>query len=586
MAVEATSTSSATVPSDMYTRLKATRSGYLEEITWHRFLVDSYEGGGGYCGKIKQPDVGYWGWAAEAYSATGIAAATQLLSFPHNTYLDRFPREDDKKFQRRCDVAHYTNYQEAILDLYVSYLLKRPMERAIPQAIEDWLNNVDGKGTSWDELVADVIAPRTANLGWMPVLFDMTPTPAELEGRETITKQEQLDAGIQPRAIPLFPANLLAWSVDEAGHFTAVKIRTDHVDQTDLLAPPIRIERYAIWTRENVRWWDVRIIQGQSPQVPDEPKEAKHPFKQVPVAIFRRKPKPDDQVKGISLIAGSAVLNRRHFNLVSELDEHLRGQVFAILQVPVGSTGDKPSEIIGGTDNCLPVPMDASQGYAYISPDPSIAATYEKRIEVTVQEQFRIVRLEYSRPTGGATSGVAHAFEFEATNRTLADFSAHMARGEAWSFSIVAPALHVGDKERDDIRISGATEFDVEDLAADLDNVQRGLGLGLGPTANKLLRLRTVNKILPNLDDDDRDDIEAELEEAADREADMAAMTAEIDASLIPGQDDPNAPPAEKGGDKPPAGEPPTGEKVKPAPGKRPRRNGARPPTAKPGAKK
>ncbi len=578
MPVEATS---ATVPSDLYAKLKAARQGYLEEQTWQRFLIDSYKGGGGFCGKIKQPDVGYWGWAAEAYSTTGVAAATQRIASSHNTYLDRFPREDDKKFQRRCDVAHYTNYQEAILDLYVSYLLKRPMERSIPQDVEDWLNNVDGKGTSWDELVADIIAPRTANLGWMPVLFDMTPTPAELQGRETITKQEQLDAGIQPRAIPLFPANLLAWAIDEAGHFTSVKIRTDHVDQEDLLSPAVRIERYAIWTRTDVRWWDVRIPEGGTPEVPAEPKTAKHPFKQVPLAIFRRKPEPDEPVKGISLIAGSAVLNRRHFNLVSELDEHLRSQVFAILQVPVDEGGEKPSEIIAGTDNALPVPKDATQGYAYISPDPSIAATYEKRIEVTVQEQFRIVRLEYSRPTGGATSGVAHAFEFEATNRTLADFSAHMARGEAWSFSIVAPALSVSDKERDDIRISGATEFDVEDLAADLDNVQRSLGLGLGATANRLLRLRTVNKILPNLDDDDRNAIEDELEEAADREADMAAMDVEIALSGDPGQDDPNAPPAEKGGEKAPPG-----EKVKPPPGKRPRRNGARPPTAKPGAKK
>ncbi len=559
----------------LYDRLKTTRPGYTEEQTWHRFVLDGYTGGGGFCGKVKPPDVGYWGWAAQAYGGANAVQSLADAMSDSTSYLDRFPREDDLKFQRRRDVANYTNYIEPCQDLLVSYLLKRPMTREnIPDQLDEWLQDVDGRGTTWDELFANTIVPRTASLGWMPVLFDMTPTPEELRGR-AITKLEQDAAGIRARAIPLFPANLLAWSHDESGQFRWVKIRTDHVDDSDPLGKPIRIERYAIWYADHVDYWDVRLPETGSPAL-GEMQTAAHPFKQVPVSIFVHKPSPDEPVRGISMIGAACVLNRRHFNLISELDEHLRMQVFAILQVPVKDGGAVPTEIVAGTDNSLPVPHDASQGYSWIAPPSSVAETYEVRLTSVVTEIYRIMRLEYSRGTGGVTSGVAHAYEFEATNRRLGDFASQLARGEAWSFDIVCPALGVSEEAQDEIRISGPTEFDVEDLAAELDNIKQALGLGLGPTANRLLRMRTAAKLLPNLDDGDRDKIEGELEEAAKREADMAAMAEEMalagDAEQDGGADDDEG----KGG-APPPGTPPGTPPMKPEKKPRRGRNGRQP---------
>lgn len=39
--------------------LEATRPGYAEEREWHRFLLGSYTGGGGYQGPMRQPSGGW-----------------------------------------------------------------------------------------------------------------------------------------------------------------------------------------------------------------------------------------------------------------------------------------------------------------------------------------------------------------------------------------------------------------------------------------------------------------------------------------------------------------------------------------------
>lgn len=579
-------TQTTVAPGDLIAKLRATRSDYEKEQRAHTFLLDAYTGDGGFAGKIEGTDGGYWGWASAAYETSASSASalrpTNWSIIEATTYLDRFPREDEQKFQRRRDVAYYTNYIEPIFDLLISYMLKRPIQNENePEQITQWRADINGRGTTWEELERQVIVPRAGQLGWCPVLFDMPQTPAELADKP-ITRAQQREAGLDKvRALPLYPANILAWHLDDADHFTWVKIRTDHTEWPDPLGKPIRIERYAIWSRDKVTWWEVECAEGKPESIRAEGETA-HGFGQVPLAIYVHKPATDDAVRGTSMIKGAARLNRRHFNQTSELDEHLRSQVFAILQVPVEGTDRIPSEITTGVDNALPIPKDSSQPYAYIAPPGSVADTYEKRIEVTVGEIYRIMRVEYARPTGGAVSGVAHAYEFEQTNRRLGDFAAQVAMGRAWAFDIVAGPLGVGDDDREQMGFIAPTEFDVEDLAADLDNVQRTLGLGLGPTAQRLIRLRTIEKVLPHLNDDDRTQIEEELEEAASREADMQVISDELVKADLEGQDggDPDADEDDEGegeGDPPPGGDP-AGKKPMKKLGKRVRRNRLKPP--------
>jgi hypothetical protein len=133
--------------------LEARREGYREELAWHRFLFDCYTGAGGFEGREKRPPSETWGSAATIYATP-------------ESHLTRHPREDDAKYLRRRESAHFPNYVEPLTDLKLSYLLrKRATVDGRPESIESWREDVDGRGTTFEEL-RPVVALRAAIFGW------------------------------------------------------------------------------------------------------------------------------------------------------------------------------------------------------------------------------------------------------------------------------------------------------------------------------------------------------------------------------------------------------------------------------------
>jgi hypothetical protein len=508
---------------DLITRLRQTRNDYAEELVWHRFLLDAYTGTGGFGGKVREPVVGYLGWAAEAYSNAAVALVSPSAEVV--TYLDRYPREDDRKFARRRDVAHYLNYVEAIADVLISYVLKREMIRdGAPPTLTEWQKDVDGQGTHWDDLLNDVVKPRAALLGWMPLLFDQPPT---LDGQ---TRAQTDNSGVQVHAVPLFPANLLEWELDDRSQFAWAKTRIDYVHRPDPLGPCLREEKYSIWWPDHVEIYTVTKAEGAQQERVSGPETRPHPFGAVPIAIWRHKPCPEDTVRGVGMINPVAIECRRLFNLGSELDEHLRQQVFALLQVPYSGT-TPPDELIAGTDNCVGLPSDSKNEFKWLAPPESVAATYETRIANTVQEIYRLARIEYERGhTLEAASGVARAYEFEKTNRRLGDFAKQLARAEKRSYAIVGPALGVSADSIQQATVTAPTDFRVEDLATDIKNALDAISIALPPTAEMWIKKRVIEKMLPNLPTDQMVEILDELEDKRD-EALNASAELQEDAS-------------------------------------------------------
>jgi hypothetical protein len=488
---------------------------------------------------VKAPAVSSLGWAAEAYSSGALVAAGYKGDC--ESYLDRYPREDDAKFARRKQVAHYLNYCEAILDILVSYVLKREMVRdGTPPAIIEWQLDVDGQGTRWDDLLDDVVKPRAALLGWTPLLFDQAAVQVGL------TRMQTNAQGVRPQAIPLFPANLLDWGLADDGSFAWVKLRIIYYRQPNPLGPRAKEEHYIIWTPADVSVYVVTKQDSGEERV-SGPETRAHEFGVVPIAIWRHKPSPEDRVRGMGMVDAVAVLCRRLFNLVSELDEHLRQQVFALLQVPyVGS--EPPSEIVAGTDNAVGLPADSKHEYKWIAPPESVAGTYETRIENTIKEIYRIARVEYDRATAAVSSGIAKAYDFEKTNRRLGDFAKQLARAEKQSYVILGRVLGVSQQSIEQATVTAPTDFRVEDLATDIKNAIDAVTIQLTPTAEMWIKKRVIEKMLPNLPSDEEAEIMSELEEQRDAAIELRAHAAEAlkqqseeqDSAPVDGGDDPD----------------------------------------------
>jgi hypothetical protein len=564
--------------------LRSTREGYEDETTYHRFLLDSYAGTGGFAGRVRQPFAGFWGAGAEMYSRTSMELSTIRSEADIDTYLDRHPREELPKFKKRMDVAHYPNYVEPIVDIRLSYLTRKPSTRigfdrlftidtpkpepvapaqvdpkSKPQPValpvptttaqrspeskreHAWADDI-GNGMTWDRYLRDVIYLRAALLGWTPVLIN---APVSAPGLSVMQAKEN---GLRARAHALFPANLRDYALDDRGQWLWAKLATRVWRRPTPFSDSVCVERYEVWYPERVDVYEI-AKDKDGRDILQNVRSHEHGFGRVPLVIFRAKPTPDDSVVGLSMVGSVAQESRRLFNYVSELDEHLRSSTFAFLQVPVKDT-TKKSKWVLGSGNALPVPHDASQGYAWIAPGPEVAEVYEKRIATTVQEIHRMGRTEYTASGEAKTSsGVARAFSFENTNRAIADTARCYAEAEQEVLRIVSKYEGATDEEADDGRVTPPTKFDVEEMARELDDALKAVSLALPAAALAALKKRITRLLLPNLNeeemqeiDDQIDAAEVEREQAAieqeelDREAARAAMLGDEEGE--PGDDD------------------------------------------------
>lgn len=499
-------------------KLRATRPGYRAERVWHKFLMDAYAGTGGFEGAVRMPFASYWGAAADIYSRNAVPLGIQAFDEEESkldTYLDRFLREDMDKFRRRQSTAQYPNYIEPILDIRLSFMHRKEYVRDGVEALGEWLQDVDGLGTSWEEMRKETIDFRAALFGWCPVLFDRTQPVEGYDVYDEISREQARQAGIRTNAIPLYPANVLDWSTDSQGVFEWVKLTQWEVERPDPLGPATEVQYVDIWTRDFVQRF--RIIKSPGDKEPrveqDEP--FMHQYGKVPLLIARGKRAHDDPIKGLPAVGGPAKMARKLFNYLSELDEHIRSSVFAFLQVPQKRvSGDQQGgEIVLGEGNALGLPMDSSRDYKYISPDPSVAATLENRVTSTVEEIYRTARTEFARAQieGRAESGAARLIAFENTNRVIADFAAAMGRFDERALRCVAEIEMLPAETISAIRVTAPKRFDIEEMSRELDEALTAVTLQLGPTATAELKKRLIAKLLPNLDDDIREQIEEEL---------------------------------------------------------------------------
>ncbi|MEZ4340391.1 MAG: hypothetical protein R3B82_27540 [Sandaracinaceae bacterium] len=266
-------------------QLERRRPGYDVEMEHVRFLLDSYTGGGGYQGQVRQPTAGWWGRGATQYSQ--LAAFEEAAGAP--SYLDRYPREDWAKYDARRAQAHLWNFVEPLTNLKLGHLAeRRPSYLGQPQALAEWRENVDGVGTTWDEMRPSV-ALAAAIFGWAPVVIDSTPA---LEGESVA--QARLRGATRPRAIPLTPANLVDY---EAGRmrFRWAKVRTDHARTGTSGAA--RSSTGASTGGRLSGSPSSRSASATGNGTPSWSPRTSRTLRQVPIAVFRHKPAPGDLIQ-------------------------------------------------------------------------------------------------------------------------------------------------------------------------------------------------------------------------------------------------------------------------------------------------
>jgi hypothetical protein len=511
-----------------------TRPGFEQEGVWMRFLVDAYTGGGGFQGRLREAPSGFWGAVSSAYDGFNLLTALRSTGGGDgrfsdallDTYLDRHHREENDKFRRRVAVSHYLNYIKPTTNLKISYLARKPHRRRnVPPKLQDWIDRTNyDAGFRQRALV-------TAVLGWFPMLVDL---PSRAGSTEAQAQQQSGER--DPYAVLTLPVQLIDYELDERGVFVWAKTALTFTRRATWDVEPQRVTRTTVWTAS-----EFVVFEGVDGQAPAEVDSGTHPFIAVPIVSWRSDMSVEDPVKADSINRDIANECRRLFNLLSELDEHLRGQVFALLVYPASSPTPTDSVVIGN-ENGLQISAEQKNVPFYLAPPSSIAETYEARIEASVIEVYRMARVEYDRASGTQSSAQSRQQNFEQTNLAIVDLAQSIARADRDTLILVGRGLGIAEPELQQIECIAYESYASEDLSLELEQAISALTIKeLGPQAHIEILSRLAQQLLPQLGSDTKKIIESEIEESvaqSTRDAEMAAEAAEAMEGAVESEDE------------------------------------------------
>jgi hypothetical protein len=501
--------------SDLKDRLDAKRVGYEAECEWMRFQIDAYTGGGGFQGKVRQPVAGFWGSASEIYASYSRQYAAAGSNGHQLTYLDRYPREDDKKFQRRKDVAHYLNYVKPTTNLKVSYLVRKPHVRNnIPPAVQEWIDR-----SGYDDWFRRR-AIAAAVLGWFPMLVDMPTVDANALSKQQAGEHD-------PYAVMQLPCQILDYQLDDRNKLVWAKLAHDYQRRDSWESNAVDVRRYTVWTRTEFSIFEVARDQSTVHETVSEIQKGTHSFGCVPVVFWRADTSVEDPVKAESINADISLEARRLFNLLSELDEHVRSQVFAVLVLPMimqSTPQGGKAEI--GVENGLQIGPEQKNTPYFLAPPATVASTLENRIASTVVEIYRMARVEYTKATGNNSSAQSKEQEFEQTNLAIADYGASLAASDLETLKVVARGLGVPEDQINKMECVAHQSYASDQINEEIDQVTSVLTIrALGATFRGELLKRFAQRMLPNMTPDTRKIIEDEIAQAIAKEAQAEEAT-------------------------------------------------------------
>ena len=436
-----------------------------------------------------------WEVLANAYDGTG--------GFMDGGYLFEFPAEDSNKFAKRQQQSRYHNYVETLVELFTRYLTRQVVRETESQELQSWWRDVDGKGTDVGGYVRDIVTTGLA-VGHVGTLVDKP----EVSGGET-----KATDSARPFLSVYSPLTIPDWLYDARDGIHAIKLR-EGITPTEFDPEDAGQEapyQYLVWDREKWARFDVDGLPFGS---------GEHKLGRVPFVVFRPKRMKRHPFLGKPLIPAQLV--RAIYNRASEEDEVLRDQAFSQLIVSIPSdapedTEQKVSDRVGqggGTQKALIIRGSAT----YETPDMQTAETLRENQSFLVREIYRMAHVPFRQDTKDVESAEAVRLQHAELNEMLRGMANDLTDLEqnisrlffAWQSSNEAAAESAYQSAG--VTVQYPDEFFTRDLVVELEEWAQAVAFDLGETAEKAIKRRVVSRVLPEVDQETKDAIEAELE--------------------------------------------------------------------------
>ena len=301
--------------------------------------------------------------------------------------------------------------------------------------------------------------------------------------------KEQLEKRKLPYFVEVLPENIVEFKLNEFGTFDYIAFN-DVIDESTFGNNQVKnIIRYYDKTSWKILDIDLSIID-----------EGEHNLGVCPVLIFAENGKFPDTGEFTQI----AFLAKRHYNLLSELDEILRSQTFSILTINADNASDV--EIKTSTDNAI----FYSQGYnkpEYIAPPSAPAEIYQQKIK-EIEAQIDKIAFDIST-NQSKESGIALDIKFQGLNASLSNFAIRLEDLENRAFDVVCKYLNI----QNDITIQYPKSFSIIDVNKEIEILSEMKQLIDSPTYFNLKTMQIISNDLNSIEPEDFAKIESEIED-------------------------------------------------------------------------
>jgi hypothetical protein len=389
------------------------------------------------------------------------------------------------KLRMRWKLARYENIASTIVDTLQGTLFGVLPTRTVAQdvkpeeAIRLWWADADGNGASIDDVLMEA---------WVP---------AAVFGHTFLVAEPPSDAEtVADRTAPLTslysPLDVIDWLTDARGMLTAIKCLD--------IAPRASLNVAA--KPSDLR---VRVIDAKAYTTYDasgtEIEKVEHDYGVLPVAVLYSRKRSLIKVVGKSIL-GDPQVYLDLYNMGSEGRELLRGQTFAMINVPIGQDGDVESErtLIGSQSGTQSVLFSRNPANL-LEPSGTSLEGYHREIDRVVRACYRNALVSWEGDSRDAEAADSKRLKREDMRAALTKFAKECAGSERKLTELVFRAVY-GDRWKAELarvqpRTAWPKEFTLPDLDAIIARTVEALTLDLGATAAKQLKKDTAKALLP-----------------------------------------------------------------------------------------
>lgn len=444
--------------------------------------------------------------------------------------LIQHERESDKNYERRMKTAYGFDYSKSVVDIFNSYLFKKEFPDKIPERLskdEQWKQfqkNCDYEENTFDEFMINE-QKNASILGHVGLLVDK---PA----KDAINKKQEKEEGIYPYVVAYKPMAILDWQYerDELGRMVLTYLKV--LDDDDY---------YRIWTREIWEVWEIvaarsveatkagaielRTIgeQDTKAEVKGDAQTARkiaegvNPLGEIPfVWLYNQRSGIDKQI-GSSDIADVSRVDASIIRNLSQIEEIVDYAAFPMMRKPKPESVDEKDEV--GPTAILEFDPDNAEGTKADWLAAEVAQPVQAVISVIGMKVGEIYRssniggMSATEISTSAKSGVALRTEFQLLNSKLIKKAKNVAKAKMGVARYWLMWNGEYEKYKEELHYGYPTGFELEDLAADLENALTAtVVVTQSETFKKEIQKSVVRWMLPLADEKTLAEIDKEID--------------------------------------------------------------------------